>query len=198
MKSKYRRTPSFRWLAGILFLSFLVMSDANASTSHERESLRDLPGVVLNSINFTSTPTNLEQDLPLVEFRSEVESEMRQAGIPLINLELPASSVTVPHLQIQGAVSQITANFYAYTIVIELHQEASLLKKAGQRSLVVTWSEGALSTGDIQHFRDRLMFLARLFIRDFQSVNGPSSQIWPLSWEPFSFSSTTHTEPSQF
>ena len=166
-----------------LFLSGFAVSTAKASTPYERESLRDLPGVVLHSINFTSTPTNLEDELPLAELRSEVKLAMRKAGIPLIDYESHASSVVVPHLQIQGAVSQIAANFYAYTIVIELHQEAALLRKTGQRSLMVTWSEGSLSTGDIQHFRDRLLLLAHFFIRDFESVNSRSSQVWPLSLE---------------
>ena len=181
----------------VVLPGFLGIVDAHASTANERETLRDISGMVVNSITFTSTPTSLERDLPLRELRAEVESEMREAGIPLIEQGSTASSGDVPHLQIQGAVSQITSNYYAYTIIIEVHQAASLWKKAGQPSLVVTWSEGALSTGDIQHFRDRLLFLTRLFIRDYQSVNGSSPQIWPLSWGRFS-SAFIHPAPTPF
>ena len=184
MHSKY--CGGFQIAASLccFLLSGMVMSAANASTLFERESLRDMKGMVLNPINFTSTPTSIEKDLPLVEFRSQVETEMRSAGIPLIDHE-SASSSEVPHLQIQGAVSQITENLFAYTIVIELHQEAALLRTAGQTSLVVTWSEGLLSTGDIQNFRERLLLLARLFILDFHSVNTPSSPVWPLKGPSF-------------
>ncbi len=171
-------------LIGCSSLTLVGMPNANGSTLFERESLRDMKGIVLNPINFTSTPTNIEHDLPLGEFRVQVETEMRNAGIPLLDHESSSSS-EVPHLQIQGAVSHITKNFYAYTIVIELHQEAALLRKTEQSSLVVTWSEGLLSTGDIQNFRDRLLLLARLFILDFQSVNTPSSQVWPLNGKSF-------------
>ena len=175
----------FPWLV-VLMGSFGVLvgysTETGASTSYERETLRDIPAIVLNPINFTSTPTGLDKALPLEELRKEVEMEMRKAGVPLLPNDSMSSLDEFPHLQIQGAVSQITTNYYAYTILIQLHQEATLGKKAGQRSLVVTWSEGTLSTGDIQKFQDRVMLLARLFIDDYLSVNPQTAQAWPLRW----------------
>lgn len=151
-----------------------------AATVSERESLRGLPGVVLKPIKFALTPPQMELGFPLFDLRKEIEGQLREAGILL---EVPTfdGSSQRPFLEIRGAVTKIAANYYAYTIVVELHQEVTLLRNASRPS-VVTWSVGTLSTGDLENFPERIRLLVRMFIKDFQKMNTEQSPAWSLSW----------------
>ncbi|MFB3146315.1 MAG: hypothetical protein ACE1ZO_04260, partial [Nitrospirales bacterium] len=80
----------------------------------------------------------------------------------------------------------IAANLYAYTIILELHQQADLLRNAS-RPWVVTWSLGSLSTGDIKKFQDRLQLLVRMFIQDYKEVNARPAQARSISWIPSNY-----------
>lgn len=157
---------------------------SRAATLGEMESLRGLPGIVLKPLTFIATPAKVKHELPLLELTTEIESTLRQSGILLDNHVTERGSEQ-PFLEIQGAVTQIAANYYAYTILVELHQTATLLSNSS-RPLVVTWSEGSLSTGDIRNFQERIQLLVRMFIQDFQKMNASRSPAWSLSWTPSS------------
>jgi|GEM_PF-2130858 len=169
----------------IFILMASTFHPVGAASVSEKESLRGLSGIVLKPMAFVSTPTQVQQDLPLSDLSREIESQLRQSGILLAEQMDGGSNVINggPFLEIQGAVTQIAANYYAYTVLIELRQEATLMSNSTRPS-VVTWSEGTLSTGDIQNFRDRVRLLVRMFIQDFQQVNTSSSPAWALSWAP--------------
>jgi len=155
------------------------VSLGHAATLNEKESLRGLSGIVLKPLTFIATPRKAELALPLSELTKEIESQLGRLGILLDESRSPHSH-DHPFLEIEGAVTQIAANYYAYTIVVELHQEATLRRNA-TRPWVVTWSAGALSTGDIQKFQERLRYLVGIFIQDFQQVNHSSSPAAPHS-----------------
>ena len=160
----------------------LPLNTTRAATVSEKESLRGLSGIILKPMNFVSTPTKVQEELPLSELTKEIESRLRQSSI-LLDEKISQGTNERPYLEIQGAVTQIAANYYAYTIVVELHQEAILMRNASRPS-VVTWSEGALSTGDIQKFQDRIRLLVRMFIQDFQTMNESRSPASSPSWRP--------------
>lgn len=158
------------------------LSPSWAATVSEKESLRGLPGIVLKPMTFVSTPTKVKHELPLSAMRKDIRSQFRQSGMlldALTNEDTPER----PFLEIQGAVTQIATNYFAYTIIVELHQEATLMRNSSHPS-VVTWSEGSLSTGDIQNFQKHVRFLVRMFIQDFQTMNASRSPAWSLSWTP--------------
>ena len=159
----------------------LPLSNTSAATVSERESLRGLSGIVLKPMVFVSTPTNVHEELPLSDLMREIESQFRKSGM-LLDEQVSDGSTERPYLEIQGAVTQIAANYYAYTIVMELHQEVFLMRNAS-RPLVVTWSEGTLSTGDIQKFQDRIRLLVRMFIQDFRAMNESFSTSKSPSWK---------------
>lgn len=178
---------SFRYYSLVIavvgaLLSIGSQQEVEASTTGEKESLRGLPGIVLKPMTFVSTPINVKEELPLSDLTEEIENQFRQSGI-LLDERISEGSKERPYLEIQGAVTQIAANYYAYTIVVELHQEAILMRNASRPS-VVTWSEGTLSTGDIQKFQDRIRLLVRMFIQDFRTMNDSRSPAWSLSWRP--------------
>ncbi len=159
-----------------------ALHPAGAASVSERESLRGLSGIVLMPLTFVSTPSKVREELPLSDLTKEIEGQFRQSGI-LLAKQMNGRSKGGPFLEIQGAVTQIAANYYAYTVLIELHQEATLMSNSKHPS-VVTWSEGTLSTGDIQNFQERVRLLVRMFIQDFQKMNASSSPAWSLSWSP--------------
>jgi hypothetical protein len=153
-----------------------------AATVSEKESLRGLSGVVLKPMVFVSTPTKVKEELPLSDLTKEIHRTLQQSGM-LLEAQAGDLSGERPFLEIQGAVTQIAANYYAYTIVVELHQQATLMRNSSQPSLV-TWSEGTLSTGDIQNFQKRIRLLVQMFIQDYQHVNATRAPAWSLSWTP--------------
>ena len=160
----------------------VTLSSSWAATVSEKESLRGLPGIVLKPMIFISTPTKVKHELHLSALRKEIRSQFRQSGM-LLDARTNEGARERPFLEIQGAVTQVAANFYAYTIVVKLHQEATLMGNSSRPS-VVTWSEGSLSTGDIQNFQEHVRFLVRMFIKDFQTMNAARPPAWPLSWTP--------------
>ncbi|MDA0738345.1 MAG: hypothetical protein O2999_06520 [Nitrospirae bacterium] len=166
----------------ILILMASPFHFVEAANVNEKESLRGLSGIVLKPLAFVSTPTQIQDELPLWDLSKEIESQLRQSGL-LLAEHMDGQSYGRPVLEIQGAVTQIAANYYAYTVLIELHQEATLMSHSIHPS-VVTWSEGTLSTGDIQNFQDRVRLLVRMFIQDFQQMNASPSPAWSLSWVP--------------
>lgn len=166
-----------------MVFSLGMFQPVEAANMSEKESLRGLSGIVLKPLTFVSTPTQVQEELPLSELLKEIESQLRQSGLLLVEQEKDRRSQGRPVLEIQGAVTQIAANYYAYTVLVELHQEATLMSHSIHPS-VVTWSEGTLSTGDIQNFQDRVRLLVRMFIQDFQQMNASPSPAWSLSWVP--------------
>jgi len=163
----------------------VTLSPSWAATVSEKESLRGLPGIVLKPMIFISTPTEAKHELPLSALRKEIRSQFLQSGM-LLDAPTNEGARERPFLAIQGAVTQIAPNYYAYTIVIDLHQEATL-RRNSIRPSVVTWSEGSLSTGDIQNFQKHVRFLVRMFIQDFQTMNAFRSPAWSISWTPSSY-----------
>ncbi len=172
----------------MFFLSMFMavtLSPSWAATVSEKESLRGLPGIVLKPMIFIATPTKVKHELPLSALREEIRNQFHQSGM-LLEARTNEGARERPFLAIQGAVTQIAANYYAYTIVVELHQEATLMRNSSRPS-VVTWSEGSLSTGDIQNFQEHVRFLVRMFIQDFQTMNASRSPAWSISWTPSSY-----------
>ena len=163
----------------VLMLMASFLQPSWAATVSEKESLRGLPGIVLKPMTFISTPTQVKYDLLLSELTKEIQNKLRQSGILLDERTYERASER-PFLEIQGAVTQIAANYYAYTILVELHQEATLMRNSSRPS-VVTWSEGSLSTGDIKNFQEHVRFLVRMFIQDFQTMNAARIPAWSLS-----------------
>lgn len=176
-----------KFLLLILLTSMVVVTSQHAwaSTFLEKESLRGLPGILLKPLNFISTPIKINGELPIFQLTAEIEAEFRHAGI-LLDEKAFESSNERPFLEIQCAVTQIAANLYAYTIILELHQQAALLRNAS-RPWVVTWSLGSLSTGDIKKFQDRLQLLVRMFIQDYKEVNARPAQARSISWIPSNY-----------
>ena len=150
-----------------------------AATVSEKESLRGLGGIVLKPMTFVSSPSQVAQELPITDLTREVEQTLRQSGMLLEEGLLDPSSDR-PGLEIQGAITQIAANYYAYTIMVELRQQATLIHNAS-RPTVVTWSEGTLSTGDIEKFQERVRLLVSMFVKDFQQMNSAPSPHVPAT-----------------
>jgi len=88
-----------------------------------------------------------------------------------------------PYLTIQGAISKIAQDYFAYTIMVEFHQEATL-DSTSQPTWVVTWSTGALSTGGRDLFHQRIQILVEQFIHDFVEMNSRGFDIYHTSSSP--------------
>ncbi len=164
-------------------LLLLMGTEALAATPNERDSLRGLQGVLVKRVDFNSHPANLMGKLVVHEIRTEVEAQLSQAGILILDESRYSDSVELPFLQIQGAISQIAKNYYAYSILVELHQRATLLQNLSRPS-VVTWREGALSTGSMLKLRERIRFLVNKFIEDYKAANSRFSHAQLVSLFP--------------
>ncbi len=169
-------------LIGVSLL-LLVGAEAFAATPNEKDSLRGLQGVLVKRVDFNSQPANLTGKLVVHEIRTEVEAQLSQAGILILDEGRYPDSVELPFLQIQGAISQIAKNYYAYGILVELYQRATLLQNLSRPS-VVAWREGVLSTGSMLKLRERIRFLMNRFIQDYKEANSRASYAQSVSLSP--------------
>lgn len=148
----------------------------NAATEDQKDSLHGLTGVRVKRLEFTSFPTRLTAEIPVEELAASIKKQLQSAGIRVLDDVTSKDDANAPYLFIHGAVSQIAANYYAYTVLIDLYQPAAL-SSGGNSSWVVTWSSGALSTGDVLQIQQRIQLLVDLFIEDFQAINHPSRPV---------------------
>lgn len=180
-----RRGPWFLLLFNIGLISLCYPVTSLGITSDEKNSLRGLTGVLVQNLDFHSVPTDITHRLPMHEIRVHVLDQLRQARIPVFKETTYGTKSGHPFLSIGGAISQIAGNFYAYTIIVELHQQAMFAPRQGS-GWVVTWSVGSLSTGDMEQIHRRIALLVDQFIEDFVEVNPPSSLLKPIELQrPF-------------
>ncbi|RMH02836.1 MAG: hypothetical protein D6704_13515 [Nitrospirae bacterium] len=135
---------------------------------------------MVKRLTVVSSPERVSASLPLHDIRLSVERQLKQAGIPVLDSPPARTAAHYSFLHIQGAIRQIAKQFYAYTIVIELQQYATLSRNS-THPLVVTWSVGALSTGDITKFQQRVSLLMEKFIQDYHEANAHLSPDGTLS-----------------
>jgi len=175
---QYLKMVWFTWIVVSFCWGFSV---AEASTSpHQKTSLQGVNGVWVKEPDFRSLHAEEIFEFSGKLLQREVMAQLQDAGIPIVDPVTVPSISQSPFLTIQGAISRISQDYFAYTIMVEFHQQATLHPKS-HHTWVVTWSTGALSTGGMDLFQQRVHILLDQFIDDFVEMNSLGFDIYHTS-----------------
>lgn len=181
MGRQYLKVIGITWVMIGVCLG-LPVSEASTS-SHQKSSLQGVEGIWVKEPDFRSLNGGEVFEFSGKQLQRGAISQLQDAGIPILDPVKSQSYSQGPYLTIQGAISKIAQDYFAYTIMVEFHQEATLHPKSHQTS-VVTWSTGALSTGGMDLFHQRIQILLDQFIRDFVEMNSLGFDIYQTSSSP--------------
>jgi hypothetical protein len=168
---------TFSILVLLLGVSLSVFGQRNGPL--ERKSLRGLPGVY---VNVGSLAPDIEAEgLTKERLQTDIEIRLRKAGIRVFSLEearalpsTPTLNVEVPSQQLAALTKALGGTLFSISVLVELHQAASLERFPNTKFLVITWSDRAVgfATGkNIRALRDQVGDYIDKFINDFLSVN---------------------------
>ena len=82
--------------------------------------------------------------LDTLQVRTDVEVKLRQAGIRVLSEEEMLATAGVPYLYINIQTAKNRLSVYAFSVRIELHEAATLIRKSSMRVLATTWSSPGL------------------------------------------------------
>lgn len=144
---------------------------------HNRESLKDLPGVAVLVEDFRRSAEDAGFDREV--FQTDVELKLRMAGIRATEEDgWPKLYLNV------NAMHRERGQLAPYTVSLELLQVALLHSPLGpnqdeatvgalavRTTLAVTWSTGSLGLGDVADVRRVVKDRVDTFVNDWLSVN---------------------------
>ena len=128
----------------------------------DRESLKDLPGVMVLVEDFSSRAEDAGFDRRT--FQTDVELKLRMAGIKV------AEDDDAPWLHVNVTVLHRERNkIDGYGINLGLIQDVLLESQVKTRG--TTWLAGVVGIGDVDHVRTSVKNLIDTFINDWLAVN---------------------------
>jgi len=162
-------------MAMVMALTCFEQSEAKTSIlqAMQRESLRELPGVLLaiEEIGQDAKGDGLLED----EVQTAVELVLRSNGIQLLNEEQHRASRSGPMLHISvTATKHPSGNLYAVAFSIQLVQAVSLVHRPETTLFVITWEHhvsGFVGSDRIREAPAQLDPIIKKFANDFLAVN---------------------------
>ncbi len=144
---------------------------AAQDTDVTRATLKGLPGVcvVVDGIQ----PDAERDGLMKAAIQTDVEVQLRVAGIPVLTVEEMLKSVPRPFLRVQINTVSSKARLYAYSVHIGVDQ--LVLLKNGQRAIATTWAPvseiGLVESESLRLVRDSVKDRVNEFINAWLMVN---------------------------
>jgi len=144
----------------VVVFMFLMISDAQATSEFEKESLRGLPSffVLIEDVSRDSVVT--KQTL-----RTDVELRLRDAGISIFDQNRHPRSAPSLHVRLAQKEN-------AFYLGLSLAQSVSLLRSPTVVVPVTTWEVGMVGVNPTApYIRQKVKDLTDMFINDYLSVN---------------------------
>jgi hypothetical protein len=160
---------SRRILTGIFFSLALLFAVSPAAA--QDSSLNNLPGVW---VNVEVTPTLIKDGLAHNQVKSEIESQLQEAGIRLLTEKECRSTAGQPKLlvRVRGTKVQENWRFYTFAINIYLIQDVYLARTDNSGSYQAsTWYDAVAAHGYIGDIRTRIKEVLYSFTNDYQAAN---------------------------
>lgn len=158
------------------FLLSLLVAQANAQVTSDRESLRGLNGV---GVFFKTDPDKLKAaGLDLAQFSSDVNLRLRKVGIRILESEAEKKQAPgYPHLLCGISVSKIEQHRVSFLVTVSVLQWAYLARQSkGEALYLTTWNKASVhGHADLDELPETMRSLLGdaldLFINDYQAVN---------------------------
>jgi hypothetical protein len=187
--SRHTTPRSCRVLLGLAVLWGIIgLSGAGSwaiDTEHTRATLRGIEGV--HVIVERLQPESERYGLNSQQLQTDVELQLRQAGIRVLTKEELFAIPSAPWLYINVNVQPRSEGLAAYSIGVVLNQRASL-KSDGSLASVATWSSGEVGSVGSAHLstiRDVVKDQVNQFVNAYLSVHPrPAFSPAPASLSP--------------
>jgi hypothetical protein len=160
-------------LMTIAILFCLVAADAFAHMpAKAKETLRGLPGVavVIEPLH----PTTERDGLTHRQLQTEVERQLRSAGIRVLTQEEWKKTPGAPYLYVNVAALKKKYGLYAYAIEVCLNQLVLLIRDQQTQEFAETWETrevGTVGKERLATVRKSVAAHVAVFIRDYFAVN---------------------------
>ena len=141
-----------------------------------RETLKGLPGMVVWV--WDVAPETEHGGVTKQQLQTEVEQQLRRAGITVSSSEDAATPSDMALLTVSVTTLRHTENLYAYTVDLTVYQTAALLRDPTPRSFA-TWSVGSISlveSSDLRAIFTSVSQKVDQFIQAYRAVNPRARQ----------------------
>ncbi len=139
------------------------------------ETLRGLTGVNVLVEDLPVEPAAEQVGLTPATLRSDIETQLREAGIHVLTDDEWQAAPGRPWLFIRVRIIRRDAtSAYTYVIALELMQRTMLTREPSLETDAMTWTTGAIGTGGgptLTMVRERLHAEVDTFIRAYRAVN---------------------------
>ena len=139
------------------------------------ETLRGLTGVNVLVEDLPVEPAAEQVGLTPATLRSDIETQLREAGIHVLTDDEWQAAPGRPWLFIRVRIIRPDAtSAYTYVIALELMQRTMLTREPSLETDAMTWTTGAIGTGGgptLTMVRERLHAEVDTFIRAYRAVN---------------------------
>jgi len=173
----YTPTSVCRVLIGLAVLGGLIGLPALGRCADDgdfaRATLRGLQGVYILIEDIQ--PEITRAGLTTQQLQTDVEGQLRQAGVPVLTKDQAFRLRGAPYLYVYVHLVPHPIGLTVYSILVEVNQRA-LLDRNGSSASVSTWSVQRLGTIGSQHLatvRNDVRSQVDHFITVYRSVNPP-------------------------
>ena len=137
-----------------------------------KETLRGLPGVavVIEPLH----PTTERDGLTQQQLLTEVEQQLKNAGIRVLTQEEWRKTPGAPYLYVNVAALKKSYGLYAYAIEVCLNQLVMLIRDQQTQEFAETWETrevGTVGKKQLSTVRNSVAAHVAVFIRDYFAVN---------------------------
>jgi hypothetical protein len=168
----------WRWLAsGTILLGVMTLCGAQLGWADALAGSRyGLKGVKGLYVQVDSLPFDVEhRGLTRAEVQRDVELRLRKAGVPVLNREQAMDNPNAPRLHVRILTTKIhNAPLYAYCIVMNFGQAATLAREPGISVDAITWNKtglGTIKTKKVDDMRKVIAEITDEFLNAYLSEN---------------------------
>ena len=162
-------------LAALAFLSAGVVSPlvGQGDNEYTRKTLAGLTGLY---VSVEQIPDEMQRDgLDTTQILTDVELKLRQAGITVLTRQEWLSTAAAPYLYVNVQAIKNPANFYAFSVDVQLRQRVTLVHDPAVLILATTWSAtgviGTVGSKKLSSLREAVRDLTDQFINAYLAAN---------------------------
>jgi len=164
------RMKKILYITLLLCLPFWQHSSHAQSLTNAALTGIESMGVVVNPID----PDLVRTDFSVDYFKTQLEVELRKAGIKVTDHTTLAETTGRPYLELTIHAVKVALNMYSYHIELKLMQHVQLRREPNMILSTITWTRTQLGNQNRSKFHELnkdIQFMTNQFINDYFTVN---------------------------